>query len=165
MGPHTVLLIAISWPIVFSWISSMVWNLFPFKGEFSSGKWEVTVCEIWAVRGLSHLGDGMFCQNTLHEQVCCHDEAANHRLPVAAALWIIQIVSEEECSSLMQNMMQIRCSTQSFWMPWPHMLNQWCLPPSLTSNSDVIIVHTCTFQSTLFGCQVTLMSHKLFLIY
>ena len=25
-------------PIIFSWISSMVWNLFPFKGDFSFGK-------------------------------------------------------------------------------------------------------------------------------
>ena len=32
------------------------------------------------------------------------------------AFWIIQIVSTEECSSLMQNLMQMFCSTQSFWM-------------------------------------------------
>ena len=38
LGPHTVLPIAISCPVVFSWISSMVWNLFPFKGDFSFGK-------------------------------------------------------------------------------------------------------------------------------
>ena len=38
LGPHTVLPVAISCPVVFSWISSMVWNLFPFKGGFSFGK-------------------------------------------------------------------------------------------------------------------------------
>ena len=37
LGPPTVLLIAISCPIVFSWISLMVWNLFHYKGEFSFG--------------------------------------------------------------------------------------------------------------------------------
>ena len=38
LGPHTVLPIAISCPILFSWISSMVWNLFPFKTDVSCGK-------------------------------------------------------------------------------------------------------------------------------
>ena len=36
------------------------------------------------------------------------------------AFWIIQIVSTEERSSLMQSLMQIHCSTQSFWMWQPH---------------------------------------------
>ena len=38
LGPHTVLPITISCPFIFSWISSMVWNVFPFKGDFSFGK-------------------------------------------------------------------------------------------------------------------------------
>ena len=49
----------------------------------------------------------------MHEQECGHDEAVNHQLPVAAAFCIIQIVSAEECSNLMQNLMQIPCSTLS----------------------------------------------------
>ena len=49
----------------------------------------------------------------MHEWVHCHDEAANHQLPIAVAFWIIQIVSAEECSSLMQNLMQIHFSTHS----------------------------------------------------
>ena len=52
-------------------------------------------------------------QDLLHEQAHCCDEAANHQLAIAAAYWIIQIVSAEECSSLMQNLMQIHCSTLS----------------------------------------------------
>ena len=51
--------------------------------------------------------------NVTHEWVCCHDEASNHQWPVAAAFWIIWIVSVEECSSLTQNLMQIHCSTCS----------------------------------------------------
>ena len=35
----------------------------------------------------------------MHEQVCC-SEAANHQLPIAAAFWIIQIVSTEEMFKL-----------------------------------------------------------------
>ena len=38
LGLHTSLPITISCPIIFSWISSMIWNLFPFKGDFSFGK-------------------------------------------------------------------------------------------------------------------------------
>ena len=51
--------------------------------------------------------------DVMHEQVHCCDEAANHRLPRAAAFWLIQIVSMEKCSSLIQNLMQIHCSTCS----------------------------------------------------
>ena len=48
----------------------------------------------------------------MHEWVYCHDEAANHQLPIAVAFRIIQIISMEEYSSLMQNLMQICCSTR-----------------------------------------------------
>ena len=48
----------------------------------------------------------------MYKWACC-DEAANHQSPIASALWIIWIVSVEECSSLMQNLMQIHCSTCS----------------------------------------------------
>ena len=51
--------------------------------------------------------------DVMREQASCGDEAANHQLPIAAAFWIIQIVSVEECSSFMQNMMQSHCSTCS----------------------------------------------------
>ena len=49
----------------------------------------------------------------MHEQAHCCDEAASHQLPIAAAFWIIRIVSTEACSSLMKNFMQIHCSTCS----------------------------------------------------
>ena len=49
----------------------------------------------------------------MHERTRCCDEAANHQLPIAAAFWIIQIVSMEERSNLMENWMQICCSTRS----------------------------------------------------
>ena len=78
-------------------------------------------------------------QDVMHEWVHCCGEAANHQLPIAAAFWIIQIVSTEECSSLIQNLMQICCSirsvilnvmaTQYTWAPngvyHPHWLVQW----------------------------------------
>ena len=51
--------------------------------------------------------------DVMYEQACCCIEAANQQLPIAAAFWVIQIVSMEECSSLMQNLMQIHCSTHT----------------------------------------------------
>ena len=44
---------------------------------------------MWAVEGLSHLGDLMFRQknsagDVIHEWACC-DEAANYQLPIATA--------------------------------------------------------------------------------
>ena len=79
-------------------------------------------------------------QDMMHEQGCCCDEAANHQLPMAAAFWIIPIVSLEEWSSLMHNLVQIHCSTPSVILNmmatqctcslsgiyWPH----WLVNPS-----------------------------------
>ena len=73
----------------------------------------------------------------MHEQVHCHDEATNHRLPVAVAFWIIWIVSGEECLNSTQNLIQIRCSTCSVILN-ARATQFTCLfngvyPPSLTS--------------------------------
>ena len=46
--------------------------------------------------------------DVMHEWAHCHDEAANHQLSIAWALWIIHV---EECSSLTQSLMQIYYST------------------------------------------------------
>ena len=78
----------------------------------------------------------------MHEWACCHEEAANHQLPIAAAFWIIQIVSLEECSTSTQNSMQICCSTHSFWMQWPHSTHAHS-----TASTDLL---TSTVKSSLF---------------
>ena len=49
----------------------------------------------------------------MNEQVRCHGEATNHQLPIAAAFRTIPIIYMEECSSLMQNWMQIHCYIRS----------------------------------------------------
>ena len=54
------------------------------------------------------------CMSTWFMSKCVYyDEAANHQLPIAKALWIIWIVSVKECSSLTQVLTQICCSTFS----------------------------------------------------
>ena len=101
-------------------------------------------------------------RDVMHERVHCHDEAANHQLPIAVAFWIIWTVSVEECSSLTQNLMQIRCSTWPFWVWWPHSTHAHSLvsPAPTDWYSEVTTVHTCAFRSTLLVCQVTSMSQN-----
>ena len=83
LGPHTVLPVAISCPVGFSGISLMIWNLFPFKDDFRK-KPEVTGHQIWAVEGLSHLGDLLFCQKTLHETWCMRRHIVLMKLPITS---------------------------------------------------------------------------------
>ena len=118
LGPHTVLPVAISYPLAFSWIPSMVWNLFPFKGDFNLGKARSQRVSNLGCREAESPGwFDVLPKNSpgdvMHEQAHCLVEAANHQLPIAAAFWIIRIVSMEECSNLMQNLMQSCCSTCS----------------------------------------------------
>ena len=114
----------------------MVWNLFPFKSDLKFGKSH-------RVPNLGSMGaesSGWFnvspknsALDVMHGQACSHDEAANHQLPIAVAFWIIWIVSAEDCSSLMQNLMHIHCmnaTTTQYTrslnsMYWPHCLVQW----------------------------------------
>ena len=63
--------ITISCPVVFSWISSTVWNLFPFKSDFSLGKSQkFTGHQIWVEVGLSLLGN-----LTFHQKLCTRCDA------------------------------------------------------------------------------------------
>ena len=140
LGPYTVLPITISCPIIFPWISLMVWNLFLFKCDFRLGKSQKSQGTKSGLEGLSHLG----CQSLLIAACICstlsgvllvaglpdHGSLSTdsqpslkylcHTFICAAftalsleAFWIIWIVSAEECWSSMQNLMQIRCSTHS----------------------------------------------------
>ena len=104
-------------------------------------KTEVARCQICAVEGLSHLADLMFLQGTLysvlHECMCC-DKAASPQLPIPAAFWLMGIVSTEECSSLMQTLMQTRWSSCSVILNamathYIHILTQSHLQPPPTS--------------------------------
>ena len=173
LGPYTVLPIAISCPIVFSWISSTVWNLFPLKGDFSFGKSQKSqgaksgVQGGWVTWPIWH-----FTKNTtwdvMHEWVHCCDEAASHQLPIAVAFWTVQVVSVEEYSSSTQNLRQIHCSTHSVILnvmatKYTFSLKGVCCPHWLVS--EVVIVHTCAFRYTLLGCQVTSMLPKPFSLY
>ena len=105
--------------------------------------------------------------DVMHEWTHCFDEAANHQWLIAANFWVIWIVFLKECSGLMQNLMQICCFTCSVLLnvmatQYTCSLNliYYLEDDTIYYYSEVVIVHACSFQSTLFGCQVTLMSCK-----
>ena len=84
--------IAIKCLVAFSLISSAVWNLLPFSGDFGFGENpEVAGNQIWAVGRLIDLGDAKFCPKNISTkelkkgQAYCHDVAASYHLPKAAA--------------------------------------------------------------------------------
>ena len=101
LGPHSVLT-AISCPITFFCISSTVRNVFPFKGNFSFGKTRSfrasnLGCSGAESPGWFDLSSKCSTGDLMHEQVHCREEAANHQLSIAAAFWMIEITSTEEC--------------------------------------------------------------------
>ena len=177
LGPHTVLLaslhcskhsaksfVGISYPLYF--------HESHWQSEISSLSKVILVFGKARSHGVPNLGcvgtesPGWFAvlpKNCMrHEQACCHDGAANHQLLITLASWIIQIVSTEECSSLMQNLMQILCSTCSVifnvtatqytcsfnsvycphWLiQWSHHCSHMCIPvhcPWLRGYIDVV---------------------------
>ena len=82
LGPHTVLPTTISCPVIFSWIWT-VWNFFP-KMIFVWGKPEVARHQIWVAEELSHLGDLMFHQKTLHQTWCISRHVVVMKLPITS---------------------------------------------------------------------------------
>ena len=93
----------------------------PFQRWFQLWKKpEGTGCRILAVEGLRIESHGWFdvlpkhfVRDVMHEWAHCHDKAANEQLPIAVAFWIVPMISMEECSSLMQHLIQISCSSRS----------------------------------------------------
>ena len=105
-------------PLVFSWISSTVWNIFLFKVISVLGKarsFRVPNLGCWGVESPGRFDVSQKknpSPNVRHEWAHYCGEAANHQLPIAMTFWIIRIVSMEECSRT-QNLIQICCSTHS----------------------------------------------------
>ena len=110
--------ITVSYPVVFSWISS--WSEISSLSKVilvvgkarnhrmsNLGYREAESPEWFDVSPKNSAGDKM------HKWAHCHDEAANQQLPIGVAFWIIQIAFVEECSSLTQNLMQIHRSIHS----------------------------------------------------
>ena len=70
-------------------------------------------CRGWWVTSVIWSFTKNSAQDVIHEWARCRAEATNHQLPIAVPFWIFWRVSVQECSSLMQNLMQIHCSSLS----------------------------------------------------
>ena len=76
-------------------------NLFPFKGDFSLGKARSQRAPNLGCRGAESLGwfhvsPKNSAWDVMHEQACCHNEAANHQLPIIVSVFIILPLSTNE---------------------------------------------------------------------
>ena len=73
---------------------------------------------------------------------------------------MFKLIEQFDADSLLCLLSHFECDSLTV-----HVLTQ--LESTILSDyySEVIIVHTCAFQSTPFGCQVTWMSHKQFSLY
>ena len=169
LGPHTVLPITVSCPVIFPWISSMVWNLFPFKGDFTFGKSQSLRAPNVGCRGAESPGWFDVSQknsvwDVIHEQVCCHDEAASHQLPIATAFWIIWIIhrgmfklnAKFDANSLLYSLSHFQCNGHTVHMLnsvyLPHWLVWWghhCSCMHIPVHSPRLLGYTDVTQTTL----------------
>ena len=102
---------------MFSWISSMVWNFFSFKGDFSFVKSQKSQAPKLGCRGAE--SPGWF--DVLPKNCTTHDAWVGAlswwscQSPVAHSCNLLNHPNSfvEEYSSLRQNLMQIRCSSSS----------------------------------------------------
>ena len=183
LGPHTVLPIVTSCPIVFFWILSTVWNLFPFKDDFSfeksqksqgtksglqgaSATWVIGCftkklclrCDAWVGALL-----WWSCQSPIaHIYGLSNHPNSFHRSGNSFHRGRFKLLTKFDADLLLYSLSDFECDSYTV-----HMLIQQHQPypsSSLTNYSEVVI-HACAFQSNLLGCQVTSMSHKLLSLY
>ena len=116
LGPHTVLPVTIRGMSYFP--SSRQWSeISSFSkvtlvlGKVRSHRAPSVGCSRAESPGRFDVSPENSARDMMHKQAHCCDEAAHHHLSTVPAFRIIWIVSVEECSSLMQNLMQIHCST------------------------------------------------------
>ena len=133
-------------------------NLFLFKGK----KPEVTGHQIWVLGELSHLGDLMFCQKTLHDTWCwmgtlswwsCQSPDAhgcsllNH--PNSFCGRMLKLSAKFDADLLLYLLSHFECNGHTV-----HMLTQQHLPPPLTSTvRSSLFTHVHSVHSLwLPGC-------------
>ena len=158
LGPHTVLPITISYPVVSSWISPKVWKLFSFKGDFSFGKshksslitarTHSTFSGILLVAGLPECGPlwtdsrsplKHVCQFYLHCTHCIVPKSLLHH-PNSFHGRMFKLHAKCDADSLSYLLSHCECDSHTI-----RMLTEWCLPPPTDEYSGVITVHPCSF--------------------
>ena len=141
LGPHIVLPVAISCIIIYSGISLMVLNLFPFKGHFSLGKSQKSQSTKSGLLGAESPGCfDVSPKSSAHEMWCMSRHIVVMKLPIT------------RCPQLLYSLSHFECDGQTV-----HMLTQWHLLPPLTStvkSSLFTHVHSSSLSlaARLHGC-------------
>ena len=107
-------------------------------------------------------------RDVIREWVPCCDETANQS-PVVRSCNLLNYFNSF-CGGMFKLDVKSDADLLLYWLSHfecdshtVHMLTQQCLLPPVTSTtSEVVIVHTWAFQSTVLGCQVTSVRHKQF---
>ena len=135
LGPHTVLPITISYPVLFSWISPTVWNLFPFKGDFSFGKNQKSQGTNSGLKGnwlrgwfdvlpknsaQTHSGRIVVMKRPI--PCCPWLQLLNH--PNSFYRGMFKLNTKSDADLLLYSLSHFECDTHTV-----HMLNQGCLLP------------------------------------
>ena len=113
---------------------------------------------------VSHLGDLMVRQKTsaqdvMREQAPCCDNSVTHQKPSESFQWF-SWRNVQAWHKIWGRF--IALLTQSVWMWRPHSTYAHSTVSTAPTDlfSEVVNIHTGSFQSTLLGCQVTSISHK-----
>ena len=144
--------IAISCPVVFSWISLMVWNLFPFKGDFSFEKVQKSqglnlACKVgWVTWEI-------WC---FAKKLCLRRDARAgtllwRKVPITSCS---QLQPSESSNSFCRGMFKLNAKSDADLLLYSlshfecngctaHMLTQRCLSPPLSSTVKSSLSHTC----------------------
>ena len=116
----------------------------------------------------------------MYERLRCRDEAANHQLqpPFLSHLnsfhkGMFKLNAKFDADLLLYSLSFIKNSLSciknvlTFLIQLPHGTHAHSMTSTALSDSysEVVIVHTRAFQSTLLGCQVTSMLYKPFSLY
>ena len=153
-GPHTVLPIAISCPVIFSWISLTSWNLLPFKGDFSFGK---RSCRVWnlgckgvespgwlcvlpkKLRMRSDAWAGMLLWWSCQSPVVHSCDLLNH--PSSFCKGMFKLNAKLDADSLLYSLSHFECDSHTV-----HTLTQQCLLSPLTSTvTSSLFTHSSLF--------------------
>ena len=141
----------------------MVWNLFPFKGDFSFGKsqklqsaksglyWDWVTWVIWC---FTKKLQEMWCTGGEVSPWSCQSPVAhsygllNHLNSFHGGMF--KLNAKLDADLLLYLLSHFECDSHTV-----HMLTQWHLLPPLTSKAKWPLFMHAHFQSPLLGCPVT----------
>ena len=136
LGSHIFLPVTISCPVIFFWISLMVWNLFSFgKSQKLAGHqiWAIGGQVTWVIQCFAKklctrcdAWGGMLSWQSCQSPGAHSCSLLNHLNSFQRGMF--KLNTKSDADSLLYLLSHFECDYHTV-----HMLTQWCLPPPLTS--------------------------------